>query len=299
MVLVEDPILLSDVIPNYFQLISEFCHSAQRTINTSLLQLLTNSLIEKSSNPSQENFQYIIETKIEQFKKGLSQSLIRTLELPREMTHINQLLTIFRSNWKFVRVNPDNELVHSDGYAVTMVPVLYETCDCGLSKHCIKSMTDSDGAAISGLMICCYPLEALLQSSLECLYNSPCFQTVTSGSTSLMETSSLILNASMPSRYHPSAKIGDILNSVFIEEWSTNISYEEYYKVCALSSCSYSYLKSAPVVEIITNLLGLYGGLTLIVKHIVVPLLIQFASLFKRSFRRVEDGNHQTIGPFY
>ena len=290
-VLVDDPSLFSDVIPNYFQLIAEFCQSAQRTVNTSLLQLLSTSFIEISPNPSPEKFQYIIETRIEQFKMGLSQSLMRTLELLREMTHINQLVTIFRSNWKFTPVNPIRELVDSEGFILEMTPVLYKDCNCGLSKHCMQPMTDSDNVTLLGLMTGCYPLEAFLQSSLECLYDEICFPTIATSSliTSSMEASSLILNASMPSRYHPTTKVEDILKSVFIEEWATNISYEEYYNVCAPSSCSYSYLKPVPAVEIVTNLLRLYGGLTLIAEHIVVPLLIQLSSLSTRSFRRVES----------
>ena len=292
-VVVQDPSSFSSIIPIYFQLIAEFCQAAQRTVNTSLLEFLGTSLIETSPNSSPEIFRALMESRIEQFKMDLSQSMIGTLELLRETTHINQLLTIFRSNWRFVQINPATNPVYSGGgYIAAMTPVLYHGCDCGLSKYCTKLMTDSNDATISGLMVGCYPLEALLQSSLECFYDDTCFRMMISPSYRFIDTSSLLLSTSIPSRYDPTTKIDEILKSAFIEEWSVNISYEEYYKVCAPSSCSYSYLESTSSVEIVTNLLGLHGGLTIIVGQIVVPLLIQFGSIFKRSFRRVQTIDH-------
>ena len=287
-----DPISFFDVIPVYFTLIDELCRASQKTVNTALLQFISTSLIQTSPNPSPHLFQSIIQIKIEKFKRNLSQSLIKTLELLREMTHINQLLNIFRTNWRFAPINSTSQINDSNTYSLKIIPVLYQQCDCGLTKNCIKPMIDLMNNSIAGLMIGCYPLEALLQSSFQCLYDSSCFQTITSDTIDLTETSSLILNASIHSQYHSTTRIEDILNHLFIEEWTTNISYEKYYNVCAPSSCSFSSQTSIPPFQIIANLLGLYGGLTILVEHILVPIFIQFFSLCKRSFRRVHN-QHQ------
>lgn len=276
-------------------MIAEFWQLAQRTVDNSLLEFLATSRIETSPNPSAEKFHYLIGTKVEQFKLELSQSLMNILELLREVIHINQSVTILRSNWKFANLIPIGELAQSDVYIAAMIPVLYGDCDCGLSKNCVRPMTDSNYATILGLMTGCYPLEELLQSSLECFYDEKCFQMMTissSSGTSLAEISSLVLNASIPSRYHPNTTVEEILNNIFIEEWTINISYEEYYKVCAPSSCSHFYLESASILEIVTNLLSLYDGVTIIIENIIVPLIIHLCCLLTRPSGRVETINH-------
>ncbi|UJR19355.1 hypothetical protein I4U23_022484 [Adineta vaga] len=288
---VGDPSTFSDVIPGYFQLINEFCQSAQKTVHTKLIDFLATSLVETSPNPSVNNFQNLIQDKIEQFKIELPLSILRILDLLREITHVNQLATISRNNWKFLQINQTSQINDSQGITAMMVPVRYDNCDCGLSKYCTKSMIDWNDDIILGLMTGCYPLEALLQSSLECFYNETCFLIMTEINSYYIDASSTILNISTASRFRSDMKFEEILKNLFIEQWSMNISYERYYKVCAPSFCSYSYLESVPISEIIKNLLGLYGGLTIIIQTIVVPLLIQLTIFIKRPFRRVENIN--------
>lgn len=256
------------------------------------MKFLLNSIIETFPNPTPAELQSAMEIKIENFKTDLSQSMMMTLELLREMIHINQLVTIYRSNWRFAPLSQSSELDHPDGVRVQMVPVRYESCDCGLSKYCMKPISDTDGVNITGLMLGCYPLEAFLKSTLECFYEQSCFQRMVDTSYIPIDVATLIVNISLPSRYYSNATVEEILNDAFVEEWSSHISYEQYYTACAVSSCSYSYLRSASVVEIITDLLGLYGGLTIVIGGIVVPLLIWLGSLSKKPSGRVDIVAH-------
>ena len=85
----------------------------------------------------------------------------------------------------------------------------------------MKPMSDTDGVNMSGLMIGCYPLEALLQSTLECFYK-------------------------------PHSDRYFVVNTKrFAAQWL-----------------------NATIEEILADLLELYGGLTIVIGGVVVPLLI-------------------------
>jgi hypothetical protein len=78
-----------------------------------------------------------------------------------------------------------------------MVSARYDGCDSGFSKYCVEPMRDVDGVDMSGLVVGCYPLEALLQSTLEYLYEESCFQRIFKTSSMPIDASLLVLNASL------------------------------------------------------------------------------------------------------
>ena len=286
---VYEPNSFDDLIPTYLQIIAEFCDTSRTTIQHQLTMFLTDNLIESFPNPSPTHFQSLMEDKIELFKLKLARSVIRTLELLREMTHINQLLSIFGSNWRFYRATLSPELSSSNDSDIHMFPVNYGTCDCGLSKSCVTQMTQNDGINVTGLMVGCYPLEALLQSTLECFYQRICFQLIRDISYYPFDVTRLLLNSSSPSQFPINATVQHLLEGLFVEKWSTSVSHEQYYQACAPSSCSYSSLRSPTGVEIATDLLGLYGGLTIIIERLVVPLLIGLFWRCVRPFHRIHS----------
>ena len=271
---VYEPNSFDDLIPTYFQIIAEFCDTSQKTIQHQLTMFLTDNLIESFPNPSLTRFQSLMEEKIELFKLNLARSVMRTLDLLREITQINQLLSIFGGNWRFYPASLSPELSSSNDSAVYMFPVRYGTCDCGLSKSCTTQLMDKQGINATGLMAGCYPLEALLQSTLECFYQRACFQLIRNISYYPFDVRRFLLNASLPSQFPINATIQHILEGLFVEQWATSISHEQYYQACAPSSCSYFSFRSPTGVEIATDLLGFYGGITIIIERLIVPLLM-------------------------
>ncbi|CAF4924985.1 unnamed protein product, partial [Rotaria sp. Silwood1] len=86
------------------------------------------------------------------------------------------------------------------------------------------------------------------------------------------------LDASLPSRFMLNSTVEDLTANVFVEQWLYNISYSAFYSKCQPSICAYSVSKRKDLLEVITIVLGLYGGLTLILRFIA-PLLISAADL--------------------
>lgn len=276
-----------DLIPTYFQMIAEFCDVSRKTIENQLSMFLADSLIGSFPNPSPTNFQLLIQEKIDRFKMNSARSVMRVLELLQETAHVNQLMTIFSSNWYFGRATVRAQLNSSNYSNIDIFPTRYGTCDCGLSKSCIVPMINNDGMQMTGFMVGCYPLQALLKSTFECLYERSCFQLIKNVSYQPFNVPPLLLNVSLSSRFSMNSTVQQIFDELFVETWSISISYERYYAACAPSSCTYSILRSSTGFEIVINLLGLYGGLTIIIERLVVPLLLVLIFRCINRFHRI------------
>jgi hypothetical protein len=71
-----------------------------------------------------------------------------------------------------------------------------------------------------------------------------------------------------------------------VEQWNNNINYEKYYNECSPSFCSYSYIELNPTLQVLTLLLGLYGGLTIIMNVVALLLVALCHKILIRYQRR-------------
>ncbi|CAF3711164.1 unnamed protein product [Rotaria sp. Silwood1] len=173
----------------------------------------------------------------------------------REVTEANTLTSLYSTNWKIKNVNP------SEFSYLYTEPVQYPTCNCGISPKC----SQPSGNQMSD----CYPLEALLHSTLECFYDQQCVDAT--------KTFKALNSSASISRFDLNATFEAILEELMIEQYSINVSYKNYFDQCTLSSCSYSYNARQETIDLITSFLGLYGGLT-IISQAITTLTIRFLS---------------------
>ncbi|CAF3944753.1 unnamed protein product [Rotaria sordida] len=122
----------------------------------------------------------------------------------------------------------------------------YQGCNCGLSSKCVQSSR--------GMMAGCYPLEALLQSTFQCFYNQTCID-----SNNVFQA--LNTSSSTSSQFLTNSTIESILNKLMVEDYSINISYENYFSKCEPLLCSYSYSGHRDILDVTLNITGIYGGL--------------------------------------
>ena len=113
---------------------------------------------------------------------------------------------------------------------------------------------------IPGLYVGCTPLDALMQSTLECFYQYQC----------LLQLFNRIniqpLNSSMKSNYDFHTKVRFLIEKLFIEQRSSQKDFKSFYKECKPNRCSYSYNTRGNVAFIITTILSLVGGLFVALK---------------------------------
>jgi hypothetical protein len=130
-----------------------------------------------------------------------------------------------------------------------------------------------------GLMVGCYPLESLLKSNLQCLYNVSCFRLLQSNITRSFPP----LNESIPSKYQKDSTVESILNQLMVEEWVLDVNYENYYNQCAPVSCSY--IERRPALDVVILFVELYGGLVIIINVVALFLVAVWKEILMRQRR--------------
>ena len=87
--------------------------------------------------------------------------------------------------------------------------------------------------------------------------------------------------------------VEELITSMFIEEWSSNVSYSTFFIQCKPLLCSYSVSQRKDILRITAILLGIYGGLTTILRF-VTPSLITIFEKIRQKFQ----GINSAVVPF-
>lgn len=129
---------------------------------------------------------------------------------------------------------------------------------------------------VDGWKISCWPVESLLLSTLQSFYNQTTLnQILTNINSSVLPDRFIALNSSNSSTFNPNATLDILVQNLFIEKWSQTLNYSSYYTSCQPQSCQYNIDQHSEPIYIITSLLGLYGGLSVIL-HFIIPIIVKF-----------------------
>ncbi|CAF1427266.1 unnamed protein product [Adineta steineri] len=235
-----------------FKLLSSFCNLSKETVSESIFQLETTDFINNQLLSS-----YILNSRIEmfinEFQQTISQSFVNSISLIRETINSNMLMTLYLSNWKFDRVTFEWSTA-----VIYMFPLNYTGCSCSSSSKCVSSS--------HGMLIGCYPLETIFQTTLHCFYDQQCIDSThnfKSINTSSLEASHFLLNQTIES----------VVNKLMLEELKSEINYTNYFDACSPALCIYSYVDKTNAIEGILALIGLYGGLVIICRLIAIIIV--------------------------
>jgi hypothetical protein len=101
------------------------------------------------------------------------------------------------------------------------------------------------------------------------------------------------LNISQISNFSPNSTLQSLVDQLFVEKWSQKLNYSSYYAECQPQYCQYDINQRSAPLYIITSLLGLYGGLS-VVLHFIIPFIVTFIlkRLEKRATVPVDQTNH-------
>ncbi|UJR17971.1 hypothetical protein I4U23_004870 [Adineta vaga] len=237
-----------------FQLLAALCRLAEETVNNTLLRLIANYFINIELL-SEDALKKRIEMTVNQLEITTPNSYLSTMSLIRGTIVANMFLSGPTSSWSI-----DTPDVIVDGARIRMKPLMYDGCSCGSSSKCVHSSR--------GMLAGCYSLEALLQSTLHCLYDQQCIDP-----NHVFQAMNFSSSLSKSSRYDMNTTIESIVNQLMIEEYLRYISYVKYFEQCAPSSCDYSYMGKDDFIEGFTFLIGLYGGLLIICRAIAVIIV--------------------------
>ncbi|CAF1538080.1 unnamed protein product [Adineta steineri] len=278
----------------YFQLLSLLCSTSQTTIKNAVNQFVEETFVSAQAI-SQPSFFVQTNVTIRQFQTSTTSEFSRTLQLIRDITHGNTFISSFRLNWRWLVVGESgNSTVPTDAISPT------NNCSCGTRSDCVQpggiytvgynfgmyggiSIPSTQMFAMPGFNVGCSSVETLLRSTFECLYNQTCidqlqmFATITYLPIPPATDYIMAMNSTFVSRFQPNTTIVDIVNELFIEQWQVNVSYSKFYEQCAPTYCSYTLETSPTFIYIITQTIGIYGGLTVALRYISL-YTIQLAS---------------------
>ncbi|CAF1190754.1 unnamed protein product [Adineta steineri] len=255
-----------------FQLLSMFCQQAQQAIEDALHVFLQTTFIS-SQVLTQQSFRVQINSVIETWKLTTVNTFIRTIELFRATMQGNQLASDV-ANIKLTTNSISGKL--------TWYARIYSNCLCALSATCHQTIgiydynsfseTFTIRCSIPNFFIGCNPTEALLLSSLECFYNLSCMLEIDHY---INSSESFNFSALNPDLNPPNETVESIVNRLMVDTWSSNISFPSYYNQCAPLSCTFQYEDRDNLFLIITSIIGIFGGLSLGLKLVII-IILQF-----------------------
>ncbi|CAF4128444.1 unnamed protein product [Adineta steineri] len=254
----------------HFRILASLCSLAQQSIDNDTSAFLTNKLVTFEAM-SFSSFQAQIDSLTATFIAQTPDKFRRTQLFIYETFRANQLLVIPETNWQFVRT------IAANNYVLATVP----RSSFGNNYSCITTLdsfsrplyidANSNTIALPGVVGGCLPIDGARLSTLECFFNSNCILNLASIQLTRPTTFWLAkpLNTSTPSIYPSNTLIGSLVDSLFVEDWGVQSNYSSYFGSCAPHSCSYKYIDHNTILYIITTVLGLYGGLTVVLSFIV------------------------------
>ncbi|CAF1188973.1 unnamed protein product [Adineta steineri] len=253
-----------------FRVLASLCSLAQQSIDSDTNAFLNNKLVTVEAI-SFSSFQAQIDSLTNAFIAQTPDKFRRTQLFIYETFRANQLLVVPPTDWQLAFTTA------AYNYVIATVP----RNSFGNNYSCITSLdsfsrplyidANYKTATLPGVVASCLPVDGIRLSTLECFFNSNCILNLTSIASTRNTTIWIpkLLNASTPSIYPSNTSIGSLADSLFVEDWGVKSNYSSYFASCAPHSCSYQYINHNTISYIITTVLGLYGGLTVILRFIV------------------------------
>ncbi|CAF1379037.1 unnamed protein product [Adineta steineri] len=275
---------------SYFLFLSKLCQISQTTINNALNQFLNTTFINTHMISISE-FDSQINDIISQFKNNTLIIFSRRLKLFRDTLNGNAFVSSYSLNWYFYReYNSTSDINPIQPVKMT------NKCSCGTRSDCIDpggvydTLNNTAKFLIPGWNVGCSVVETLLHSTFECLYDQICLNSLLSNTEQYTFEHSHYINISAMSflnhsHFKPNTTIQNIADELFVEEWNNITSYSSFYKQCNPQECSYKIERDNYFASISSNILGLYGGLTVVLRF-SIPFVIEIIFKIRNRCRR-------------
>jgi hypothetical protein len=253
-----------------FPLLKKLCIEAKDTITNSLEQFLNQTLITTQVIPK-EIFESQATAFIVEWKKLTTSTFNRTLQLIRAAYSGNHLTASYFNAFFDVNTRSNRFTLNSSIY--------YDECNCMISSSChsplhVYTVLLGDLCEpfdVSSFFAGCFRVEALLKSTLECFYNQTCMDKIddaTQPPSIRYNFSALNITDNLPNE-----TIESVVRNLFVDKWSENISFDNYFTICAPQSCTYEHTRRRNLVLLIMAVIGIFGGLQTLLKNIFVVFL--------------------------
>jgi hypothetical protein len=207
--------------PSLFQALSSFCHMTNTIITDGLIDFYATQFIS-GMVMSHDVFEQESNELIRTFILSTTQAFKRSLDMIRDVTHVNGLTSGVTTNIRFT-VKPilgsSNKIDYSIEAHWNVLSDMSSNCSCADMPLCtVHAYVDDDGLfRVPGILRGCYIVEALRQSSLICFYNQSCIDDLRHTLNSILALNTTALDSTMSSRYESNSTIDDIIAHLMVE----------------------------------------------------------------------------------
>ncbi|CAF0991108.1 unnamed protein product [Adineta steineri] len=282
-----------------FEFLSSFCSLSNEVISQTLTDIDHNELVSLYLL-SEEQIRIEIDGKIEYLKNSAASRMITFLNYLRNTSNTHYFVSALNTNFIIETSSASNgfsiffahEVLMSDDdpygpncedtvlkINATFSSQSYESIDYN-NRYVMSPVPNS--STVTGFFAACTPVEAILESTLDCLYEI-----------------NFNPHDSVLSSEHENISVHEYLDNLFIKNWSKQINYTKYFDLCSPSSCSYSAVERSSVVYAITLFISLYGGLIIILR-LIASFSIDMFMKWKFCMKRRNDNSavEQRINQF-
>ncbi|CAF1203034.1 unnamed protein product [Adineta ricciae] len=275
---------------NYLQ---GLCSNSMKIVENVINQFHSTLLITKELWTIKE-FHENINNSIEQTISNAPHTFLNFLSLLRLIYHGNAYISIYQTNHKYIF-----PWDHFTNVYVPTEPMIYdENCSCGLTSNCVTQagfFHHKNFIKIPGLKMGCLPSESLLSSTLECFSNQTCLNIIQQ----YTNLTNRILPIPLPgNKVFINKTVNELMNDLFVESWSKNPNYTSYFNQCSPSVCLYNYNQRFHLLNLITFLLSLHNGLSIVLKWIcprIIEILFNIDRYRKKRANIIRSQSIETI----
>ena len=224
--------------------LKQLCQIAEETTRTSIEMFQLSSMYAYRAIPPHV-FNSEVNFVLNRFKETIPNAFEQTLAIIRASSQDNALVSKYSANWKYI---PRGNTTFRATPITLPNGTLYESP--------------------RGFVYSCFLLESILLSSLSCFYSASCINqyrrlNYLEGTVERWTSTGLPIQLnSSATRFAIDDTIETMAYQLFIESWTSNVSYQKFFNACRPNYCTYSYRYRFDLLEILTTFLSVYGGLT-------------------------------------
>ncbi|CAF4287047.1 unnamed protein product [Rotaria sp. Silwood2] len=274
--------------------LNRLCHLAEDSITNDIEAFLASTMLTYQLIPRIQ-FDNEMNITLNRVKLSTPIAFTRILELLRLISQANALIDVFSLSWNFVMTE------NSQGTNASFVSVStnqYTTCSCATERSCSMpaQLVFPNGTSyytFRGLVLGCFLLETILRSSLSCFYSMACIKEFRAAMDLYYpadleiwsnETGIPVMLDARETRFSVTDTIETMAYSMFIESWTTNVSYENLFNTCAPNQCIYTYYYRIDALQLLTTFLSVFSALSGGLRFIV-PYLVRIVESVIKCFR--------------
>nr|ACD54674.1 unknown [Adineta vaga] len=293
-----------------FQLLSNLCQLANKTIIDAMNSFLLNNFITLNVI-DEDDFNKQFNASLIEFFHSIINQFSGLIKIVRLIIQVDQpFAPPVPLSLRYSAVNLiANEIISEEDNQTSLnvdfiLNELSDTntssdkCICATNKYCRKSFDpieiDKSLYTIPNLFIGCFMIDSLFLSTLECFHlYFDCFiilkrlmkEAYTFRVNKPWNDVRPLIYDSRSTRFPPNTSISFIVENLMIERWNSSVSYRNYYKSCAPKLCTYSIQIHASFTKVLNTIISMISGITIVLK-LLTPYLVKFVvSLIRCKFR--------------